>query len=208
MAKRRSAAQKAATAKMIAANKRKHRNPSSAPRKATKRRKTSHNPHHFKVAARRKTRRNPSIFGGGGILGDLISKEGLIMVAAAMVAPMAADYVQQAVMPSATGWTKIAIKVAVIGAGAYALDKFLHQRKAALAFGVTGAAVIASDAIQIARGVMSGLSASEADMVANRPDLVQQIANGYGYKRGMADNRLGEPGDVTGSFNNPFPKAF
>jgi hypothetical protein len=96
-------------------------------------------------------------------------------------------------------------------AGAYAIDRFAKHRKAAIAYGVTGAAVVASDAVQIGRGVMAGLSASEADMVANRPDLVAKIANGYGYNRGMADGYTpglsGEsPGD--GSFSTPFTTAF
>jgi len=207
MAKRhRSAAQKAATRKMLAANRRKtHRNPVA--RKATKRRRVHANP----VARRRRTHRNPS-FLRGGILGELISKEGLMMVAGAMAAPMVADYVQQTVMPSATGWTKLAVKGAVVLAGAYAIDRFLKMRKAALAFGVTGAAVLASDAIQIGRGVVAGLSAAEADMVANRPDLVARIAQSTGYKTGsMADPYyagLSDAPNPNGSFNLPFSTPF
>jgi len=204
----RSAAQKAATRRMLAANKARktHRNPTA--RKAT-RRKTHHNP----TASRRRVRRNPSLMGSGGILKDLISKEGLMMVAGAMVAPMVTDYLQEKIMPTATGWTKVAVKAGLVLAGAYAIDKFLKMRKVALAYGVTGAAVVASDAVQIGRGVMAGLSASEADMVANRPDLVAKIAQGgYGYTRGLSDPYsvgLSESGSAApGSFSSPFSPAF
>jgi len=200
--KRRSAAQQAATRKMLAANRRRktHRNPVAY--KATKRRRRTHaNPVSYR---RRRTHRNPSLMGSGGILKDLISKEGLLMVAGAMAAPMVTDYLQEKIMPSATGWTKIAVKAGLVLAGAYAIDKFLKMRKAALAYGVTGAAVVASDAIQIGRGVMAGLSASEADMVATRPDLVARIAKGY--QQGLSDYQpgLSEPG----AFGQPFRPAF
>lgn len=198
--KRRSAAQQAATRKMLAANRRRrvHHNPVS--RKATRRR-THRNPVTYR---RRRTHRNPSLMGSGGILKDLISKEGLLMVAGAMAAPMVTDYLQEKIMPSATGWTKIAVKAGLVLAGAYAIDKFLKMRKAALAYGVTGAAVVASDAIQIGRGVMAGLSASEADMVATRPDLVARIARGY--QQGLADYQPGL--SESGSFGPAFRPAF
>ena len=198
--KRRSAAQQAATRKMLEANRRRktHRNPTA--RKATRRR-THANPVSYR---RRRTHRNPSLMGSGGILKDLISKEGLMMVAGAMAAPMVTDYLQEKIMPSATGWTKIAVKAGLVLAGAYAIDKFLKMRKAALAYGVTGAAVVASDAIQIGRGVMAGLSASEADMVATRPDLVARIAKGY--QQGLSDYQPGLA--ESGSFGAPFRPAF
>lgn len=208
--KRRSAAQQAATRKMLAANRKRktHHNPTA--RKASKRRRVTH--HNPVAARRRRTHRNPGILGGGGILKELISKEGLMMVAGAMAAPMVTDYLQEKIMPTATGWTKVALKAGLVLAGAYAIDKFLKMRKAALAYGVTGAAVVASDAIQIGRGVMAGLSASEADMVANRPDLVARIAQGgFGYQQGMSEPYtvgLSEPGSDSGSFRTPFNGAF
>lgn len=210
--KHRSAAQKAATRKMLAANKARktHRNPTA--RKATRRRKSAV---HTVAARRRRTvRRNPGFLSGltsGGVLGELISKEGLMMVAGAMAAPMVTDYLQEKIMPTATGWTKIALKAALVLGGAFAIDKFLKMRKAAIAYAVTGAAVVASDAIQIGRGVMAGLSASEADMVATRPDLVARIAQGTGYSRGLAGYgpSLAETGTQSdGAFNTPFSRAF
>ena len=214
MAKRhRSAAQKAATRKMLAANRARktHHNPTA---KKASRRRVRRNP--IAVSRRRRTvRRNPSFF-SGGILGELISKEGLMMVGAAFAAPMVTDYLQEKIMPTATGYTKLAVKAALVLGGAWAIDKFVKNRKAALAYGVTGAAVVAADAVQIARGVMAGLSASEADMVANRPDLVARIANGGSlgdpYAQGLSDpysRGLSESGDsMIGAFSNPFQNAF
>ena len=213
MAKRhRSAAQKAATRKMLAANRARktHKNPTA--KRATRRRRATHrNP--VAVSRRRSVRRNPSMF-SGGILGELISKEGLLMVGAAFAAPMVTDYLQEKLMPTATGYTKLAVKAGLVVAGAWAIDKFLKMRKAAIAYGVTGAAVVASDAVQIARGVMSGLSADEADMLANRPDLVARVASGNlgaDYSQGLSgpySSGLSESGFATGSFNQPFSSPF
>jgi len=185
--KHRSAAQKAATRKMLAANRAKHRNPSN-PRKATRRRT-------YRAAAphRRKTHRNPSYFSGSGVLGELMSKEGLLMVGGAFVAPMAVDFVQEKIWPTASGWTKILFKLGLVAAGAWAIDKFGKQRKAAIAFGVTGAAVVASDAVRLYRGTMNGLSEGEADFVSTRPELMAAFLQGNAggmadpYQIGMAD---------------------
>lgn len=215
MAKRhRSAAQKAATRKMLAANRRRktHRNPTAKKATYRRRRATHRNP--VAVSRRRRSiRRNPSMF-SGGILGELISKEGLLMVAGAFAAPMVTDYLQEKLMPTATGYTKLAVKAGLVLAGAWAIDRFLKMRKAAIAYGVTGAAVVASDAVQIARGVMSGLSADEADMLANRPDLVARVAAGNlgaDYSQGLSgpySQGLSESGYATGSFNQPFSSPF
>jgi hypothetical protein len=197
MAKRRSAAQRAATARLVAwgkthrRKKRTTRNPSHSPRKAVR---------HYRAKARRRTVRNPSFLPSGGVLGELLSKEGLLMIGGAFVAPMAADFLQEKLMPSATGWMKIAVKAAIIGAGAWGIDRFLKQRKAAVAFGVTGAAVLAADAFRLYRGTMAGLSDAEADYLATRPELMRAYVNagsgmgdqwsvglGGPYSVGMAD---------------------
>lgn len=179
--KHRTAAQKAATKRLVALNRsRKTSHNPSRTRKVSAKRKhrTSHNPTGHRRTARRRTSHNPSLLVGGGLFGKLLSMDGAMMIGAAFLAPMATDYLQEKIMPSATGWTKVAIKAGLVLAGAWAIDKFLKKRDAALAYGVTGAAVVASDAVQITRGVMQGLSASEADMLANRPDLISAVANG------------------------------
>jgi len=186
--KKRSPAQRAATARMLAANKRLHRNPTRT-RKASKRRSTviHVNPKH----RRRTVRRNPGFLGGTpNVLKELLSMEGALMIGAAMVAPMIADYGQEKLMPSATGYTKIAVKGAIIGVGAWLIAKFLKKPKVALAFGVTGAAVLASDVVAIAKGTLSGLSASEAELMASTPGNVKELVVA-GYRRGLADSGQG-----------------
>lgn len=138
------------------------------------------NPYHATAKRHHKVhrRRNPSSFAGKGLLKEILSKDGLLMVAGAFAAPMATDWLQEKIMPSATGWTKVALKAGLTVGVAFAIDKFLKMRKVALAYGVTGLAVTAADAVNIARGQMAGLSASEADMLANRPDLIAQVASG------------------------------
>jgi hypothetical protein len=159
--------------------KRVHRNPS--------------NPGHYfarKRHSKRRVNRNPSMF-RGGVLGELFSKEGAIMIAAAFAAPMATDFIQEKIMPAATGWVKIGVKAAIVGGGAYMIDRFLKQRKAAVAWGVTGAAVLASDAIRLYRGQMAGLSEGEADWLSTRPELLEAVSKSGGmsapYRVGMAD---------------------
>ena len=93
-------------------------------------------------------------------------------------------------MPSATGYTKIAVKGAIIGVGAWLIAKFLKKPKVALAFGVTGAAVLASDVVAIAKGTLSGLSASEAELMASTPGNVKELVVA-GYRRGLADSGQG-----------------
>ena len=198
MAKKyRSPAQKAATRRMLAANKRITRNPK---RKATRRRATviQVNPSH-----KRRIRRNPGFMSSApNVLKEMFSAEGAMMIGAAMVAPMVADYAQEKIMPSATGYTKIAVKAAAVGLGAWLIAKFLKKPKVALAFGVTGAAVLASDVVTIARGTLSGLSASEAEMLASNPANVQELVTA-GYRRGLADSGTGYRMGM-----NSAPKAF
>ncbi len=211
--KHRSAAQKAATLKMIAANKAKrHHNPHSKKAHRKGKRRVSRNPVSYHKT-RRKVRRNPSLLGmaRGSFLGDLLSLEGAKMVAGAFAAPIAIDYIQEKIVPTATGWTKVAIKGGLAVGLGWAIDRFLKQRKLAQAFTVTGLAVVASDAVNIARGQMQGLSASEADMLANRPDLVARVASGDGlgapYSAGLADYERGLAGGIVAnsSFDSIVP---
>lgn len=189
MAKRhRSAAQKAATRKMLAANRARktHHNPTARKAVSRKRRSVRRNP--VAYHRRRRVHRNPSLLSGGGILGELLSMKGVVMVGAAFAAPMAATYLQNLLMPTATGWTKVAVKAGIVLAGAYAIDKFVKQRNAALAFGITGIASVGSDVMNIVQGVVQGLSADQADMLANRPELIRSIAAGQlgtRYEPGM-----------------------
>jgi hypothetical protein len=137
------------------------------------------------------------MFSGGGVLKELFGIEGVMMIGAAMVAPMVADYVQEKVMPTATGWTRILVKAGVIAAGAFAIQKFLKKPKVALAFGVTGAAVLASDAVNYYRGAQAGLTTTQveqADTLAGDPVAIHALASGYNpgtlsdsYSMGLSD---------------------
>ena len=204
--RRRSAAQKAATKRMIAANRRGKttRNPSKRRYHAVsrKRRSVHRNPSNPVRRRRRSVHRNPSIMGSMGVLKELLSMEGALMIGGAMVAPMVADYVQEKLMPTATGWTRIAVKAAIIAAGAYALQRFLKKPKVALAFGVTGAAVLASDSINLYRtATVTGTTAALADAMAQNPSLAKTLA----YTPGLADPyNLGLADAFNPSFNAGF----
>jgi hypothetical protein len=210
--KRRSAAQKAATQRMLAANRRKHhvtRNPANpAKRRSYKARRRYHNP--SPVRHHRRRYRNPGLLSGltgqGSILKELLSLDGALMVGASIAAPMSADWVQQMVMPSATGYTKLAVKAGVILLGAWAIHKFLKKPKVALAYGVTGSAVLAYDAYKIFTGTLSGLSAAQADALAMNPDNARMIATA-GYRRGLSDSGY-RPALADSSFNVPFNSPF
>ena len=196
--KYRSPAQKAATARMLAANRKTHRNPTKHRKASARRSVVVVNPRR-----RRSIRRNPGFLSSApNVLKELFSMEGALMIGAAMAAPMAIDYAQEKVYPTATGYTKIAVKVAALGLGSWLIAKFLKKPKVALAFGVTGAAVLASDVVTIARGTLSGLSANEAELLASQPGNVRELVVA-GYKRGLADSgpsyRMGM---------NAAPKAF
>lgn len=186
MKKRRSAAQVAATKRMLAARRRTLRNPTK--RHAVSKRRYRRNP--ANPVRRRHYRRNPTVsMFKGGIFKELLSLDGALMIGAAMVAPMTADFVQQTIMPTATGYTKIAVKGAVILGGAWAIQQFLKKPKVALAFGVTGAAVIASDLIQTFQAnsttaVMSGLSVRNANTLAMDPMNARSVVS-QSYRPGL-----------------------
>lgn len=167
----------------------KHRNPTRR-RRAVSRRTMAVNP----VRRRRRTHRNPSVrglFGSGSVLKELISAEGAMMVGAAFAAPLAVDYLQEKLMPSATGLTKIGVKAAILAGGTWAISKFLKKNKLALAFGVTGAAVLAADLVTYYKNesgsTVDGLSSAQAQALANNPNNAQVLA-AMGYPQGLGDS--------------------
>lgn len=182
MAKRRSAAQRAATARMIAANKsrKRHRNPT--PRKATRSRRRYHNPapvHH----RRRRRYRNPSLAGARSFLGELASTQGLIMLASAAAAPTVVNMASDAIVPAqySTGWTGLAAKAAIAAAIAYGLDRVVKQRKAAIGFAVgAGGSLIAQGVrlFQVAQVVPPTVTPAASDQIAENPALYRALMNG------------------------------
>ena len=183
MAKRhRTPAQKAATRKMLAANRR-HRNP--APRRASSKRRVYHrNP---APAARRYTRRrNPSSTGAGSMFKELMSKDGLMQVAAVAVTPTLTELLVSTVMPSATGYTRVAVK-AGLGLGlAWAVSKFVSKR-----VGMVAGLVVAGTAAAELYHAYSGTSNAAAPATTAaymgaygaKPTLAQQHRTMKGYSQ-------------------------
>lgn len=183
MAKHRSAAQKAATKRMLAANRsrKRHRNPSAAPRKATRRRR--HNP----SAAPRRRRGSVSTY-SRGILGELASKDGLMLLGAAAVAPTVVDFIAEKVVPVqyASGWTGLLAKAAIAAAGAYALDKVAKQRKAAIGFAVGAGGSLIALAYRTFQAQQT-LPASAAPAGAAKDALADEIAANPTLYRSLMD---------------------
>lgn len=186
MAKRhRSAAQKAATKRMLAANRsrKRHRNPSAAPRKATRRRR-----HHNPSTAPSRRRGRVATY-SRGILGELASKDGLMLLGAAAVAPTVVDFIAAKVVPTqyASGWTGLLAKAAIAAAGAYALDKVAKQRKAAIGFAVgAGGSLIAlayrtfqaQQTLPAAAAATPAAADALADEIAANPTLYRSLMDG------------------------------
>lgn len=156
MAKRhRSAAQKAATRKMLAANRR--RNPSAAPRRAVRRR-TFRNPSPVRHLRRH---RNPSTR-GGSLMNELLSKEGLLSIGAIVAMPTLQTLVVGYVMPSATGYTKVALKTGIGLAIGAAVAKFLSRRAGMVAMMVAAGQGVAEGIQQWQAGAVLAAPASQA----------------------------------------------
>jgi hypothetical protein len=157
--RRRSAAQKAAFKKMIAA--RRHHNPGTKRRRSVRR--------YSAPVRRRRIHRNPST-GGSGIFGELMSKDGLMMIAAVVGTPTLVEIAAGYLMPTATGITRTAIKGAIgLGLG-YAVYRFVNK-KAGMVVALVAAGSAISEVINqyMAPGtsVLPGSSAAAAPRVVN-----------------------------------------
>lgn len=192
----RSAAQKAATRRMLAANKSRKRHCNPSPRKATRSRRS------YAAAPRRRTHRNPS-FSPKGILGELASMDGLLLLGAAAIAPTAVDLIAEKVVPIQyqSGWTGLIAKAAIASAAAYALDKYGKQRKAAIGFAVGAGGSLVALAYRTFRAgqalpaAVVKASPATADEIARNPtlysSLMNQGANEYDSLNGYAMAPMG-----------------
>lgn len=181
MAKRRSAAQRAATKRMLAANKSRKRHHNPAPRKAKSRRRYS-----APVASSRRRRyRNPGILSGGkSFLGELASTQGLLMLGAAAAAPTVVDMVHERIVPDAYrfGWWGLLTKAILAGGIAYGLDRVVKQRKAAIGFAVgAGGSLIALavKTFQVAQAIPK-VDPPAQDQIAQNPALYRELMNNGG----------------------------
>lgn len=125
--KRRSPAQRAATARMLAANgrhkTRRRRNPAPIHhRRATAHRRIRRNP---RVMRHYRRRRNPST--DTGLFSFMVSKNGLMMAAAVATTPTAMALAQEYIAPSATGYYSAAIQGAIGLAAAWLTYKYVSK---------------------------------------------------------------------------------
>lgn len=183
----RSAAQKAATARMLAANKRRKRHHNPSPRRAKSRRR-------YHAAAprsysRRRRHHNPTF--GRGILGELASMDGLILLGSAAVAPTAVNMIADKVIPTqyATGYTGLLAKAAIAAALVFGIDRGLKQRKAAIGFAAGSLGSLLADGyrlVMVRQTLPASVTATPAasgmaDEIAKNPTLYQSLMNGSQY---------------------------
>lgn len=175
-------------------------------RKKTTRRKVK-NPGFFgfgrKKTARRRARRNPSGFMGAakGLFGEMLSKDGVTMLAAAALTPTAVDFIKDKLAPKVTGWTGMAVRAGIVAGLAWATDRFVG-RKAALTVGAVGLGTLVAEGINLARAKSAGLSDELADVAAQRPELIDHFAQGY------QTGAMGEYGMGLSAFPAQSPQAF
>lgn len=197
MAKRhRSAAQRAATNRMLKANhsRKRTKNPSTRRKTASHRRTVSRNP----APRRRRVNRNPSGGFGRGILGDLASKDGLMLIGAAAVAPTIVEAIAGYIVPAQfnSGWTGLLARAAIAGAAVYGIDKLLKQRKAAIGFaaGAGGSLLMAAyKTYQVQQAVPAATPPAVADEIARNPALYENLMSGdqYGSLNGYSAAPMG-----------------
>ena len=174
--KRRSAAQKAATCRMIAANKgKRHRNPSNH----KKHRYASRKRRSVCMPTKRHGRRNPTVL-GGSLMNEILSVEGLKMIAAGVAGATLPVMVQAKLMPGLTGYTKTAARAVVAIGGAWALGKYV-SKKVGLAFFITGAASAVAEAINTwqANSIVQPVTKQQqavSDAFAENPVLMDSLA--------------------------------
>lgn len=183
MAKRRTRtpAQRAATKRMLAA--RRHRNPSPAPRTYRRRRVANPAP----VAYRRRRHRNPSS-GGGGIMGELMSKDGLMMIAAVVGTPTLTELAAQYLMPTASGTTKSLVKAALGFGIGYGVYKFVNKKA-----GTVVALVAAGHAVT---DLINSYMSPRVPTVGTSAGVAPAVVGGYTQRKAVSMSGYTEPGMV------------
>lgn len=165
--------------------------------KKTARRKVK-NPGFFgfcKKATRRRARRNPGGFmtGAKNLFGEMLSKDGVTMLAAAALTPTAVDFIKDKLAPKTTGWTGMAVRAGIVAGLAWATDRFVG-RKAALTVGAVGLGTLVAEGINLARAKSAGLSDELADIAAQRPELIDHFSSGYQQSQTMGAYEMGLSG--------------
>jgi hypothetical protein len=133
------------------------------------------------VVRRRRVHRNPS-FTGKGILKELASMDGLILIGSAVVAPTVVDFAVDTVVPNQykDGWTGLLARAGIVGLGAWAIDKWLKQRKAALGFAIGGGAQVLAQGIRMFRVTQAApaIAPAVADEIAKNPSAYDALMSG------------------------------
>ena len=211
MAKRhRSPAQRAATKKMLAA--RRHRNPSHPKRvsrryKVASRRRNPSNPRrHVYKARRRRVTRNPALFASGGLFGELLSVEGLMMAATVVVMPTVTELATSMIAPTLTGYSRAGVKAGIGIAAAVVLDKIVG-RKVALIASLLAIGTGVMEAVKVYNGTPGYGTPGSASFVGP-PATVNGYLSGRGRKRGGMNGYSGRPAPFMSGYNmgGPFPE--
>lgn len=165
--KARSAKQRAATARMLAARKRTTRNPARPKRYTAKRRATRNPAPRRRMTARRKVHRNPGLFDKGGLFTEMMTVDGLLMVGAVVTMPTIQELAVQQFAPSLTGYSRIGVKGLVGLALSMAAYSFLNK-KVGLIMGAISVGTAAAEGIQTYR---AGSAAPAAVAMSGYPGL-------------------------------------
>lgn len=169
-------------------------------RRRVTRRKVHHNPTPRMRSERRPFRRARRAIASGtrGFLGELASKDGLILLATAAATPTVVNLVADKVVPTQyrQGWTGVLAKAGITIGLAYAADRWAKQRKAALGIAVGGLGTILADSVRLWR-VSQALPTAPAgvqDEISRNPAMMKALVGGdfsslndYTLAPGMAD---------------------
>lgn len=132
------------------------------------------------VSKRRRVHRNPSF--ARGILGELASMDGVMLLGAAILAPTAVEFVAEKIVPVQyrDGWTGLAAKLVLVAAGAYAIDRWGKQRKAAIGFAVGGGATLIAQGFKMMRVTQKApsIDPAQADEIAKNPSAYDALMSG------------------------------
>ena len=167
--KHRSPAQRAATRRMIA-SRRRHKNPTVVHSKRARRRNPSHS---RKVYTRRRNPMNAS-----GLMGELLSKEGLMMVAAVVGTPTLTELAVGYVMPTATGTTRSLVKAGLGAAIAWGVYKYV-SKKAGVVVGLVSIGSAVSDVINSYMGASTSSVAASSVVKGYLPKAHGNAMGGY-----------------------------
>lgn len=190
-----------------------------------KRRK--HSTHKRRAVSRRRVHRNPApvqrmrtgrvkrarraIVGGTrNFLGELASKDGMILLASAAATPAVVNLISDKLVPVQyrSGWTGLLAKAAITIGLAYSADRFAKQRKAAIGIAAGGLGVLIADAVNFYRVSQAVPAAPVAvqDQISQNPAMMAALVDGdYASLNGYAMAPMAGyevPADASGEWDS------